>query len=222
MRIPIYIFSLAEKETFYQVLYNFLGWAPEPTNDTSYHMDESIALIQLLNKVRESNGEIRIRHLFRTFTAPAGETERNQHILDAEFLLRHLLSLTVFPVRFELDSDDTEDQNDCGILAKDNPTLYDRLMEHMSITAANPLDFKATLSLKELETVIRLTAIEDKKLQESINKANDEKKPFIAGSYLPKKYGMQLLLTKLLTFLAEAKEIGGTTIKVTIDGDIIP
>ena len=124
MRNEIEIYSLAEWETFWAVIHNFLGWSHECTYDLPlkpgiYKPEERRK--ELLKKVVERGGKLHINHLFEPFVDAELPQYRRKFYDNGIRLIKDILTIDGMDVDWDIP--DSEKQT----LLSFSPPLYDRI-----------------------------------------------------------------------------------------------
>ena len=126
----IEVFTLAEKDCFWNLIFNALGWKPKPTYDVKfdrpYDKNESE---KILNRLVENHNGIAVKHLFKPFVQPY----MLKYYDDAFRLIRLILSFGEnFPVIWDFDLSDEETLKELQVLYRQSPPLYDKVMKRFA------------------------------------------------------------------------------------------
>ena len=130
------VFTLAEKACFWDLIYNALGWKPEPTYDIPdfHYVHDQDQPIKVLRKFVEFGGEIKVRHLFKPFMPPKDDLYMRGFYDDSFRLLRLFFSFKgEFPVIWDFDLGDDETLEELNLLCRQSPPLYDRVMKQFAV-----------------------------------------------------------------------------------------
>ena len=132
------IFTLAEKRTFWHVLFNAMEWKPEPTYkrlklEPGPVVDKD-APLKVLKRFIDGGGQIVVKHLFRTFTKDLDDPACSfKYLDDSMAILRLIFSFKEgFPVLWNFDLGDQDTLDELSFLSKNSPPLYNKLMKQFA------------------------------------------------------------------------------------------
>ena len=132
------IFTLAEKQSFWHLLFNAMEWKPEPTYKRlklgpGPVVDED-APLKILKRFIDGGGQIVVKHLFRTFTKDMDDPACSiKYLDDSMAILRLIFSFKEgFPVLWNFDLGDQDTLDELSFLSHTSPPLYNKLMKQFA------------------------------------------------------------------------------------------
>lgn len=128
MKKEIEIYSLAEAPTFWALMHNFLGWAPQCTcgiilkHKKGWNQEEERR--DILRKVADAGGELHIYHLFTPFMKHELDVYNRRFYDEGLRLIRFILHTDGIKVIWDIDEEEK------SFLRRYSPPLFDRLFSN--------------------------------------------------------------------------------------------